>query len=67
MDFIIDYYKSLDTLNLIIFWGIIIVVILLLIFSCILLNKNKKLKKIVEKTKATVKSPYLNFIKFNYI
>jgi len=50
MDFIIDYYKSLDTLNLIIFWGIIIVVILLLIFSCILLNKNKKLKKIVEKT-----------------
>lgn len=50
MEFIIDFYKSLDTLNLIIFWGIIIVIILLLIFSCILLNKNKKLKTIVEKS-----------------
>ena len=49
MDLIIDFYKELDTLNLIIFWGIIIVIILLLIFSFILINKNKKLRKIVEK------------------
>ena len=49
MDLIIEFYKDLDTLNLIIFWGIIIVIILLLIFSFILINKNKKLKKIVEK------------------
>lgn len=48
MDLIIDFYKELDTLNLIIFWGIIIVIVLLLIFSFILINKNKKLKKIVE-------------------
>ena len=48
MEFIIDFYKSLDTLNLIIFWGVIIVIILLLIFSCILINKNKKLNKLVE-------------------
>lgn len=48
MNLIIDFYKSLDMLNLIIFWGIIIVIILLLIFSFILVNKNKKLKKIVE-------------------
>lgn len=50
MELIIDFYKSLDTLNLIIFWGIIIVIILLLIFSCILINKNKKLKKLIEDT-----------------
>lgn len=49
MDLIIDFYKNLDALNLIIFWGIIIVIILLLIFSFILISKNKKLKKIVEK------------------
>lgn len=49
MEFIIDFYKGLDTLNLIIFWGIIIVIILLLIFSMILINKNKKLKKLIEK------------------
>lgn len=48
MDLIIDFYKELDTLNLIIFWGIIIVIILLLIFSFILINKNNKLKRIVE-------------------
>lgn len=47
MDLIIDFYKNLDTLNLIIFWGIIIVIILLLIFSLILISKNKKLKKLV--------------------
>jgi len=50
MEFIIDFYKGLDTLNLIIFWGIIIVIILLLIFSFILINKNKKLKSLVEKS-----------------
>lgn len=49
MELIIDFYKELDTLNLIIFWGIIVVIILLLIFSLILINKNKKLKRIVEK------------------
>ena len=49
MELIIDFYKELDTLNLIIFWGIIIVIILLLVFSLILINKNKKLKRIVEK------------------
>lgn len=48
MKLIIDFYNSLDTLNLIIFWGIIIVILLLLIFSLIMVNKNKKLKKIVE-------------------
>ena len=48
MKLIIDFYKGLDTLNLIIFWGIIIVIILLLIFSVILMNKNKKLKIMVE-------------------
>lgn len=51
MDLIINFYKGLDTLNLIIFWGIIIVIILLLVFSFILINKNKKLKKIVEQKK----------------
>lgn len=49
MELIIDFYKGLDTLNLIIFWGIIIVIILLLVFSSILINKNKKLKTMVEK------------------
>jgi len=49
MEFIIDFYKSLDILNLIIFWGIIVVIILLLIFSFILINKNKKLKSLIEK------------------
>ena len=47
MNFIIEFYKELDTLNLIIFWGIITVIILLLIFSFLLINKNKKLKKLV--------------------
>ena len=48
MDYIIDFYKNLDTLNLIIFWGVIIVIILLLIFSIIMANKNRKLKLIIE-------------------
>lgn len=46
---LIDFYKELDTLNLIIFWGIIIVIVLLLIFSIIIANKNKKLKALIEK------------------
>ena len=49
MNFIIDFYKSLETLDLIIFWGIIIVIILLLIFSLIMINKNEKFKKIINK------------------
>lgn len=49
MELIIDFYKELDTLNLIIFWGIIIVIVLLLIFSFILINKNKKLKSLINK------------------
>ena len=48
MDFLINFYKELDTLNLIIFWGVIIVVILLLIFSITIANKNKKLKMIIK-------------------
>ena len=49
MNFIIDFYKSLETLDLIIFCGIIIVIILLLIFSVIMINKNDKFKKIISK------------------
>ncbi len=41
MDLIVDFYNSLDVLNLIIFWGIIVVIILLIIFSSIVINKNK--------------------------
>ena len=47
MELIIEFYQGLDTLNLIIFWGIIIVIVLLLIFSCILINKNNKFIGIV--------------------
>lgn len=47
MKSIINFYQELDTLNLILFWGIIISIILLLIFSIILLNKNKKLKNML--------------------
>ena len=49
MNYIIDFYKGLDTVNLIIFWGVIIVVLLLLIFSIIMVNKNKKLERIIER------------------
>ena len=48
MKYIIDFYKELDAVNLIVFWGTLIVVILLLTFSIILANKNKKLKYIIE-------------------
>ncbi len=58
MDLIIDFYKNLDTINLIVFWGIIIVLILLLVFAIILINKNIKLKamlneNILEENKTT--------------
>ena len=39
MDFIVEFYKELDTINLIIFWGVIIVVFLLLTFAIIIANK----------------------------
>ena len=48
MKFFIDFYKGLDTVNMIIFWGVIIVVLLLLIFSIILVHKNRKLERIIE-------------------
>lgn len=54
MDFIINFYKELDTLNIIIFWGIITVIILLLIFSVLLINKNKKLKMLIAKEKINI-------------
>ena len=47
MKSIINFYQNLDTLNLILFWGIIIVIILLLVFSIILVNKNRKLKEML--------------------
>lgn len=47
MSFIVDFYKSLDTVNLFIFWGVIVVVTLLLIFAIIISNKNKKLERII--------------------
>lgn len=49
MNIIINFYKELDTLNLIIFWGVIIVIILLLIFAIVISNKNRKLKLLLEK------------------
>ena len=51
MKFIVEFYKELDTVNLILFWGIIIVIILLLAFSIIISIKNRKLKTLLkEKT-----------------
>ena len=49
MNIIINFYKELDTLNIIIFWGIIIVIVLLLIFAIVISNKNRKLKVLLEK------------------
>jgi len=46
MDLLIDFYKELDTLNLIIFWGIIIVIILVIILIIILICKKRKQKNI---------------------
>ena len=50
MDLIIDFYKNLDTINLIVFWGIIIVLILLLIFAIVLINKNMRLKEMLDES-----------------
>ena len=47
MNLIIDFYKELDTINLIVFWGIILVIFLLLIFAIIITNKNKRLRRII--------------------
>ena len=63
MEFIIEFYKGLDALNLIIFWGIIIVIILLLIFAFILLNKNKKLKSMIVETEKKEELPIKNLDK----
>ena len=50
MKFIVEFYKGLDAVNLLIFWGVIIVVLLLLIFAIIISNKNRKLERIIEKS-----------------
>ncbi len=47
MNFFVEFYKGLDTVNLIIFWGVIIVVLLLLIFAIIIARKNHKLERII--------------------
>lgn len=44
MNFIVEFYQSLDALNVIIFWGIIIVILLLIVFVILMLNKNKQNK-----------------------
>lgn len=51
MDYIIEFYKGLDSINLLIFWGVIIVITLLLIFSIIMINKNKELKHLIAEKK----------------
>ena len=57
MDYIIEFYKGLDSINLLLFWGVIVVITLLLIFSIIMINKNNELKKqIAEKAKKTTQS-----------
>ena len=48
MKYVVDFYKSLDTVNLIIFWGVIIVLLLLIIFSTILAHKNKQDDELLE-------------------
>lgn len=44
MNFIVEFYQSLDALNVIIFWGIIIVILLLIVFVILMVNKNKQHK-----------------------
>lgn len=61
MNFIVEFYKSLDTINLIIFWGVIIVILLLLIFSIIIANKNKKLNQIINSRNKELKEKEQNF------
>lgn len=48
MNLIQDFYINLDSLELIIFWGIILVVILTIILIIIVINKKKKTKEIIE-------------------
>jgi len=48
MNLIQDFYTNLDSLELIIFWGIILVVILTIILIIIVINKKKKTKEIIE-------------------
>ena len=70
MNTIIDFYKSLDLINLIIFWGIIIIITLLLTFSIIISNKNKKLKEIINNNQKNVSKkeiPITKEINNNYI
>lgn len=71
MKYIIDFYKELDTINLLLFWGTIIIILLLLIFSIIIVNKNKKLKKIIiskeqeieqSKNELAIKNEQINII-----
>ena len=47
MKSLIDFYKNLDTFNLVMFWSVIIIILLLLIFAIIITNKNRKLKKLL--------------------
>ena len=48
MKYIVDFYKSLDTVNLIIFWVVIAVLLLLIIFSSILAHKNREDDEIID-------------------
>lgn len=49
MSFIVDIYKELETIDLIIFCGIIVMIILLFVFSMIVSNKSDNLKKLINK------------------
>lgn len=62
MKFIIEFYKGLDALSLIIFWGVVLVVLLLLFFSILLINKNKKLKEKVN-NKSQEKDDFIPIVK----
>ena len=74
MKYVINFYNELDTINLVLFWGIIFVTILIFIFSTIIVRKNKKLKKIIifkdqeieeSKNELAIKSEQLNTIEKN--
>ena len=47
MDYLIEFYKSLDSINLLLFWGVIIVITLLVIFSIAMIRKNHELKRLI--------------------
>lgn len=53
---VIDFYKDLDVLSKIFFWGVIIIVILLLVFAVLLICKTKKIKKIIVNNEKTEES-----------